>query len=52
MPLAASIFYGIASVEPAAMSGAACGAAAIVLATTYGVVRPWTRLAAMDLLRQ
>ena len=51
MPLAASMFYGVAAVEPLAMSGAACGAAAIVIVTTYGVVRPWTRLAAMDLLR-
>jgi ABC-type antimicrobial peptide transport system permease subunit len=51
MPLAASIFYGITRVEPLAMTGAACGAAAIVVMTTYGVVRPWTRLAAMDLLR-
>jgi len=51
MPLAASVFYGIAAVEPLAMAGAACGAAAIVIATTYSVVRPWTRLAAMDLLR-
>jgi len=52
MPLAASIFYGIAPVEPLAMTGAACGAATIVLLTTYSVVRPWTRLAAMDLLRR
>ena len=52
MPLAASIFYGIAPVEPLAMAGAACGASAIVVITTYGVVRPWTRLTAMDLLRQ
>jgi hypothetical protein len=35
-----------------AIAGAAVGAAAIVVLTTYGVVRPWTRLAAMDLLRQ
>jgi ABC-type antimicrobial peptide transport system permease subunit len=52
MPLAASVFYGIASVEPVALAGAACGAAAIVIVTTYGVVRPWTQMAAMDLLRQ
>jgi hypothetical protein len=52
MPLAASVFFGVASVEPLAMTGAACGAAAIVLVTTYGVVRPWTRMPAMDLLRQ
>jgi ABC-type antimicrobial peptide transport system permease subunit len=51
MPVAASIFYGIAPVEPFAMIGAACGAAAIVMVTTYSVVKPWTRLAAMDLLR-
>jgi hypothetical protein len=44
------VFYGIAHVEPLAMAGAACGAAAIVV-TTYIVVRPWTRAAAMDLLR-
>ena len=51
MPLAGSVFFGVAPVEPLAMAGAACGAAAIVVLTTYGVVRPWTRLAAMDLLR-
>jgi len=52
MPLAASVFYGIGAVEPLAMAAAASGAAVIVVATTYGVVRPWTRLGAMDLLRQ
>jgi hypothetical protein len=52
MPLTASVFYGIAGVEPLAIAGAASGAAAIVVITTYGVVRPWTRAAAMDLLRQ
>jgi len=52
MPIAASVFYGVAGVEPLAMAGAASGAAAIVILTTYGVVRPWTRMAAMDLLRQ
>ncbi len=52
MPVAASVFYGIAPVDPLAMTSAACGAAAIVILTTYSVVRPWTRLAAMDLLRQ
>lgn len=51
MPLAASIFYGVAPVEPMAMAGAAVGVSALVLCTTYRVVRPWTRLAAMDLLR-
>jgi len=34
------------------MAGAAAGVAALVLLTTYDVVRPWTRLAAMDLLRR
>jgi predicted permease len=51
MPLAASVFYGVGPVEPWVMTAAAGGAAVIVLVTTYGVVRPWTRLAAMDLLR-
>jgi predicted permease len=51
-PLAATVFYGITHVEPLAMTGAACGAAAIAIGTTYSVVRPWTRAAAMDLLRQ
>jgi putative ABC transport system permease protein len=50
-PVAASVFYGIARLEPLAVAAAACGAAAIVAATTYSVVRPWTRRAAMDLLR-
>jgi ABC-type antimicrobial peptide transport system permease subunit len=51
MPLATSIFYGIAPVEPVVMAGAALAAALLVVVTTYDVVRPWTRLAAMDLLR-
>jgi predicted permease len=51
MPLAASVFYGIARVELLAMVAAASGAAAILILTTYSVVRPWTRIAAMDLLR-
>ena len=50
-PLSASIFFGVAPVEPAAMAAAALGVAALVILTTYNVVRPWTRLAAMDLLR-
>jgi putative ABC transport system permease protein len=52
MPLAASIFYGVAPIEPLAMAGAAAGVAALVLLTTYRVVKPWTRLAAMELLRR
>jgi hypothetical protein len=51
-PLSASIFFGVAPVEPAAMAAAAVGVAVLVILTTYHVVRPWTRLAAMDLLRQ
>jgi predicted permease len=51
MPLAASAFYGVAPVEPIVIATAAAGAALIVAATTYAVVRPWTHLAAMDLLR-
>ena len=34
------------------MAAAAVGVAVLVILTTYHVVRPWTRLAAMDLLRQ
>ena len=52
MPFAASVFYGIAPVEPVAMAGAAAGAAVIVIVTSYSIVKPWTRMAAMDLLRQ
>jgi predicted permease len=51
MPVVAAAFFGVAPVEPLAMIGAASGAAAIVIVTTYTVVKPWTRLAAMDLLR-
>lgn len=50
-PLSASIFFGVAPVESAAMAAAAAGAAGLVILTTYQVVRPWTRLAAMELLR-
>jgi hypothetical protein len=51
-PLAASIFYGIAPAEPWVAAGAAVAMAVIALVTTYGVVRPWTRLAALELLRR
>jgi predicted permease len=51
-PVSASIFFGVAPVEPAAMAAAALGVATLVILTTYSVVRPWTRLAAMDLLRR
>jgi ABC-type antimicrobial peptide transport system permease subunit len=51
-PLSASIFFGVAPVEPVAMAASATGVAALVVLTTYTVVRPWTRLAAMDLLRR
>jgi ABC-type antimicrobial peptide transport system permease subunit len=51
MPLAAAIFYGIAPVEPTAIAGAAIAVALMVVLTTYNVVRSWTRMAAMDLLR-
>jgi ABC-type antimicrobial peptide transport system permease subunit len=50
-PVSASIFFGIAPVEPLAMAAAAAGVVVLVILTTYNVVRPWTRLAAMDLLR-
>ncbi len=52
LPLASSIFYGIGSIEPLVLVTVACTSAAIALATTYMVVRPWTRLAVLDLLRR
>jgi hypothetical protein len=51
LPLASSIFYGIGSIEPIVFGAVAVTSAAIALATTYMVVRPWTRLAVLDLLR-
>jgi hypothetical protein len=51
MPLVAAIFYGIAPVEPAAIGGAAVSVAVVVVLTTYSVIRSWTGMAAMDLLR-
>ena len=49
-PLATSVFYGIAPVEPQALAAALVLVLALTLATSYAVVRPWTRLAALDLL--
>ena len=43
LPLASSIFFGIGSIEPLVLLPVACTSAAIALATTYLVVRPWTR---------
>jgi hypothetical protein len=51
MPVAAAIFYGIAPVEPAAIAGAAVSVALMVVLTTYNIVRSWTQMPAMDLLR-
>jgi len=51
MPLAAAIFYGVAPVEPTAIVGAGLCVAVMVVLTTYNVVRSWTQMAAMDLLR-
>jgi ABC-type antimicrobial peptide transport system permease subunit len=52
LPLASSIFYGIGSTEPIVLVSVALASAAVALATTYMVVRPWTRLAVLDLLRR
>jgi putative ABC transport system permease protein len=49
-PLATSIFYGISPVEPTAIATALLAVAVLTLLTTYAVVKPWTRLAALDLL--
>ena len=51
MPLVAAIFYGIAPVEPVAIGGAAVSVAIVVVLTTYSVIRSWTGMAVMDLLR-
>jgi putative ABC transport system permease protein len=52
LPIASSIFYGIGRVEPAVLAGVALVSATITLGTTYLVVRPWTQVAALDLLRR
>ena len=48
----ARLFFGIGSVEPAVIAGAAIGITSIVFITTYAVVRPWTRRPAVELLRR
>ena len=52
LPLASSIFFGIGSIEPLVLLPVACTSAAIALSTTYLVVRPWTRVAVLELLRR
>jgi predicted permease len=52
LPIASSIFYGVGSVEPAVLTAVALVSGVIALATTYLVVRPWTQVAALDLLRR
>jgi ABC-type antimicrobial peptide transport system permease subunit len=51
LPLAASIFYGVSPLEPAVLASVTATSLAITLGTTYVVVRPWTRLSAIDVLR-
>jgi len=52
LPAASSILYGIGPVEPAVLVSVALGSVAMALGTTYLVIRPWTRLTAIDLLRR
>jgi putative ABC transport system permease protein len=52
LPFASSLFYGIGAVEPGVLAVVALVSTGIALMTTYLVVRPWTRLTALDLLRR
>ena len=52
LPIASSIFYGIGPVEPIVLVVVAFVSVAIVIAATYFVVKPWTQVAALDLLRR
>jgi ABC-type antimicrobial peptide transport system permease subunit len=52
LPVASSIFYGIGRIEPIVLGTVALVSAMIALTTAYLVIRPWTRLAARDLLGQ
>jgi predicted permease len=52
LPIASSIFYGIGPIEPLVLASVALISAVIALGTTYVVVRPWTQVAALDLLRR
>jgi predicted permease len=52
LPVAASIFYGIDGAEPAVLVGVSLLCAGLTVLTSYVVVRPWTRSAALELLRR
>jgi len=51
IPVASAVFMGIGSADPIVLSGVALFSVAIALLTTFVVVRPWTRLTALALLR-
>jgi predicted permease len=52
LPTAASLFYGIGTIEPVVFGAVVFASTAVALATTYVVARPWTRMASIDLLRR
>jgi predicted permease len=51
IPLASAVFIGIGSADSIVLAGVALFSVAIALLTTFVVVRPWTRLTALALLR-
>jgi predicted permease len=52
VPVVSEIFYGIRPVEPAVLAGVVLATVALAVGSTYFVIRPWARLAAIDLLRR
>jgi hypothetical protein len=52
LPLVSSLFYGVRPVEPVVIIGVVCASMAMSLITTYVAARPWTRMTALDMLRQ
>jgi hypothetical protein len=52
LPLVSSLFYGVRPVEPVVIIAVVCASMAMSLITTYIAARPWTRMSALDMLRQ
>ena len=51
LPLVSELFFGVHAVEPPVVGSVVAVTLAIAAATAYAATRPWSRAAAMELLR-
>jgi hypothetical protein len=52
VPIVSSAFYGIQPLEVGVLAAVAIFNLTIALTISYIVVRPWTRMSAMEVVRQ